>query len=209
MAGTIFVLLIFGLLMSVSTAYIKMVQTETEVQTMVDYSDRAFDAAFSGVNYAIALAQANRDMFDNTPEATASRTYVISAASNWTSVNAAWTSTKIDAVASVPSDWLFLNDKLSLYYINESSASPPYHFRVTSFPVASSTAIADPEKYLIKCQGRYLTYSDDNTTVLATFSAQIIAECKVNFNRKVIQLQRFRYMTYSTTNSDFFKAIPY
>lgn len=211
-AGTIMVILIFGLLMSVSTAYIKMVQTETEVQSMVDHTDRAFDAAFSGLNYAIAVAQSNRAMFENTVAATASRTYVFNPLVNqWASINAAWTSIKIDKVASIPSDWLFLNEQLSLYFINETTASPPYHFRVTSFPVASTTAgaIADPERYLIKSQGRFLTYSDDKTSVLATFSAQIIAECSINFTRKLVQLKRYRYMTFQGTDATFFKAMNY
>ncbi len=209
-AGIIMIMLIFGLLMTVSTAYMKMVQTEVAVQNMVDQSDRAMDAAFSGINYAIAIAQENRSMFDSNVAAVASRTYVINSTnSHWTNINAAWTSVAIDKVASVPSDWLFLNEKLELYRINEQTASPPYYFRVTSFPAASTTAIADPEKYLIKAQGRYLQFSDDKTTVLATFSTQLIAECKINFQRKVVQLSRYRYMVYQTTDANFFKSQSY
>lgn len=208
-AGIIMIMLIFGLLMTVSTAYMKMVQTEVQVQSMVDQSDRAMDAAFSGINYAIAIAQENRSMFDNSIDAVASRTYVISSTySNWTSINAAWDSAKINKVASVPADWLFLNEKLELYRVNDEIASPPYYFRVTSFPAASSTAIADPEKYLIKAQGRYFQFSDDKTTVLATFSTQLIAECKINFKRKVAQLSRYRYMIFQT-DTNFFKSNNY
>lgn len=210
-AGIIMIMLIFGLLMTVSTAYIKMVQTETQVQSMVDQSDRAMDAAFSGVNYAIAIAQENRSMFDNIVTAVASRTYVIASTtslSNWTSINAAWTTAKVNTVASVPSDWLFLNEKLELYRINEQTASPPYFFRVTSFPASSSSEIASPPLYIIKSQGRYLQFSDDKTTVLATFSAQLIAECKIDFQRKIVQLSRYRYMPYQT-DASFFKSQNY
>ncbi len=210
-AGIIMIMLIFGLLMTVSTAYMKMVQTEVEVQGMVDNSDRAMDAAFSGISYAIAIAQSNKSMFINRVEAVASRTYIIASTtslSDLTSLNAAWTKTKVNKVASVPADWLFLNETLDLYKINEQAASPPYFFRVTSFPAASTTAVADPEKYVIKSQGRFLHYSDDKATVLATFSAQLIAECKIMFNRKIVQLYRYRYMPFQKGN-DFFKYSPY
>ncbi len=212
MAGTIMVLLIFGLLMSVSTAYMKMVQTEIEVQTMVDNTDRAVDAAFSGINYAITVAQTNRSMFDNTVAAVASRTYVIASitsVSNWTSINAAWTTSKVGQVASIPSDWLFLNKQLTNYLIDDTTASPPYHFRVTSYPAASSTATADPTKFIIKSQGRFLTYDSTKTYVLATFTAQLIAECKINFSRKVVQLSRYRLTGYDSSATKFFKAVSY
>lgn len=210
-AGIIMIMLIFGLLMTVSTAYMKMVQTEIQVQGMVDHSDRAMDAAFSGINYAIAIAQDNRSMFVNNVAAVASRTYIIATStslSNWTSIDSSWTTSRVNTVASVPSDWLFLNEKLDLYKINEETASPPYFFRVTSFPAASTTAVADPEKYLIKAQGRYLQFSDDKTTVLATFSSQLIAECRVNFQRKVVQLSGYRYMIFQT-DTNFFKSQNY
>jgi len=208
--GLIMVMLIFGLLMTVSMAYMKMVQTEIEVQNMSDHTDRAVDAAFSGVNYAIALSQTNRNTFINSTAAVASRTYVIhSTASDWTGINSYWTSTRRNQVASVPSDWLFLNESLTNYFVNETTASPPYHFRVTSYPAASSTAYTDPQKFLIKSQGRFLNYTDDRKTVLATFTAQLIAECEINFNRKLVQLRRYRFMPFENDNNKFFKATTY
>ncbi len=215
MAGTIMVLLIFGLLMSVSTAYMKMVQTEIEVQTMVDHTDRAVDAAFSGINYAIAVAQTNKSMFENSVAACASRTYITSFSnSNWSEIQmpsgTSWNNTKVKTlVASVPSDWLFLNKQLTNYLVDDQSASPPYHFRVTSYPATSATAVADPSKFIIKSQGRFLTYDSTKTYVLATFTAQIIAECKINFARKVVQLSRYRLTGYDATDTKFYKSTAY
>ena len=169
------------------------------------------DAAFSGICYAIAISQINISMFINDVNAVASRTYIIASTtslSDWTSLNAAWTTTKVNKVASVPADWLFLNETLDLYKINEQAASPPFFFRVTSYPAPSSSEIASPPVYLIKSQGRFLHYSDDKATVLATFSAQLIAECKIMFNRKIVQLYRYRYMPFQKGN-DFFKYSPY
>jgi len=214
-AGIIMIMLIFGLLMTVSTAYMKMVQTETEVQGMVDHSDRAMDAAFSGINYAIAIAQSNKSMFTNSVDAVASRTYITSFAnSNWSPVQipsgVTWNNAKVRTlVASVPSDWIFLNETLENYLIDSQTASPPYFFRVTSYPATSTTSVATTAVMLIKSQGRYYQYSDANkTSIISTFSAQLIAECKVIFTRKILQLSRYRYMPFQN-DTDFFKHSPY
>ena len=214
-AGLIMIMLIFGLLMTVSTAYMKIVQTEVEVQGMVDHSDRAADAAFSGINYAIALAQKNRSMFDDSIDAVASRTYIASfTGSDWTPIQipsgVTWNNAKVKTlVASVPSDWVFLNEKLENYLIDSQTASPPYFFRVTSYPATSTSNVATTALLLIKSQGRYFNYSDKNKSeIIGTFSAQLIAECKVVFKRKILQLNRYRYMPFQK-DSDFFKYSPY
>ncbi|HMM59796.1 MAG TPA: hypothetical protein PKC25_06640 [Candidatus Rifleibacterium sp.] len=216
-AGIIMIMLIFGLLMTVSTAYMKMVQTEVDILGMVDHSDRAADAAFSGINYAIALAQKNRSMFDEISgmAAVASRTYITSFAnSNWSPVQipsgVTWDNAKVKTlVASVPSDWIFLNETLDNYLIDSQIASPPYFFRVTSYPATSTTSVATTAVLLIKSQGRYYQYSDaSKTSIIATFSAQLIAECKVVFKRKILQLNRYRYMPFQS-DTDFFKYSPY
>ena len=61
--GITIVMLVFCLLMSVSMSYQKTIQTETIIQNNVNYSDRAMDAAFSGVNYAMAVIQSNKKVF--------------------------------------------------------------------------------------------------------------------------------------------------
>jgi hypothetical protein len=213
-AGIIMIMLIFGLLMTVSTAYMKMVQTEIEVQGMIDQSDRAMDAAFSGINYAIAIAQKNRSMFDDSITAVASRTYVTSTSSSWSPIQIpsgiTWDNTRVKTlVASVPSDWIFLNETLDNYILDSQPASPPYFFRVTSYPATSTTNVATTGVLLVKSQGRYYNYSDkDKTTIIGTFTTQLIAECKVIFKRKIVQLNRYRYMPFQS-DSDFFKYSPY
>ncbi|HNX77074.1 MAG TPA: hypothetical protein PLM07_19240 [Candidatus Rifleibacterium sp.] len=214
-AGIIMIMLIFGLLMTVSTAYMKMVQTEVEVQGMVDNSDRAMDAAFSGISYAIAIAQSNNSMFINNVDAVASRTYITSfASSTWGPVQIpsgiTWNNAKVRTlVASVPSDWMFLNETLNNYTMDSQSASPPYFFRVNSYPATGTTAVATTAILLIKSQGRYYNYSDNSkTTIIATYSAQLIAECKVIFERKILQLSRYRFMPFQN-NTEFFKYSPY
>ena len=64
--GITVIMLVFCLLMSVAMSYHKTIQTETMVKKQGDYSERAMDAAFSGVNYAMSLIQADKRVFSGT-----------------------------------------------------------------------------------------------------------------------------------------------
>ena len=57
------VMLVFGLLMSISMAYHKMIQTEQMIQDISDEHDRAMDAAFSGINYGMSVIQNTKEVF--------------------------------------------------------------------------------------------------------------------------------------------------
>lgn len=212
MAGTIMVIMIFGLLISISTAYIKMVQTETQVQGMIDHSDRALDAAFSGVNLVMAVAQGQKIMFTNDASTAKERRYFIRpggfGATDWGGLNILAPTTAVYNNAT-SSDWFYLNDNLSLFsYGDTGSSTKVYHFRVTSYPGTDNVGTIIPASYTIKAQGRFLVYSEDQVTVMATYTSQIIAECEINFVRKVIQLKHWRHMAFQTDN-DFYKAIRY
>lgn len=207
MAGTIMILLIFGLLMSISTAYVKMVQTETEMQGMMDHSDRAFDAAFSGLSYAMSVAQKNKSMFKESASDIKERYYFVNALSDWTPISTSMSSSFIQSLSGIiESDWLFLNENLTLY--TDITNNPPYHFRVTSYPVFTAGTL-DPETYLIKAQGKYIVYADDQTTIDRTFTSQLIGECKIDFKKQIVRLHRYRYMQYESDDADFFKASVY
>ncbi|NCB39050.1 MAG: hypothetical protein EOM80_09790 [Erysipelotrichia bacterium] len=206
MAGTVMILLIFGLLMSISTAYIKMVQTETEMQGMLDHSDRALDAAFSGLSYAMAVAQTKKEMFDDTTSAISQRYYFVSSYSKWSTIHTSYSDTYItNLIAKIPSDWLFLDEELALY---STANNPPYQFRVTSYPGVTG-ATPDPSIYLIKAQGKYIVYADDQITVDKSFTAQVIGECSIDFKRQIVRLKRYRYMRYESDDAEFFKARAY
>lgn len=205
MAGTIMVILVFGLLISISTAYIKMVQTETQVQGMIDNSDRALDAAFSGVNFVITVAQSQKQMFDQS--LVAQRRYFTRTSpvgSDWAGIGLTFSAVTYTNATS--SDWFFLNESLSLFdYGDTGNSTKPYHFRAISYPHTIGSVIQS-DSYIIKSQGRFLIYN--GTTVTATYTSQIVAECAIKFNRKVIQLKRWRYMPLQT-DTDFFKADRY
>lgn len=196
MAGTILVIMVFGLMVSISTAYIKMVQTETQVQGLIDNSDRALDAAFSGVNFVMAVCQGQKLMFENDATKAKERRYFIRPShlsTDWSLLNVANLDTSSIYKNATDSDWFFLNDHLSLFdYGDTASSTKPYQFRVVSYPSTDGAGIILPASYIIKSQGRFLTYSSNIVT--ATFTSQIIAECEVNFTRKVIQLKRWRHM---------------
>ena len=213
MAGTILVILIFGLLVSISTAYIKMVQTETQVQGMIDNSDRALDAAFSGVNMVIAILQSQEDKipFINDTTTVKSRIYFIRPgylSTDWLGINInPLTSASFPNATS--SDWFYLNESLDLFdYGDTGSSTKPYQFRTHSYPGTTGAGVIIPASYTIKSQGRFLVYGPDQTTVLATYTSQIIADCSIDFTRKVIQLKRWRYMPYED-NASFAKAVYY
>lgn len=212
MAGTIMVIMILGLLVSISTAYIKMVQTEIQVQSMVDHSDRALDAAFSGVNMVMAIAQSQKLMFENDPSTAKLRRYFIRPAhltNDWSLISIANLDTASVYTNATNSDWFYINENLSLFSYGETGSSTrPYHFRVTSYPGTDSGGTIIPASYTIKAQGRFLVYNLAQTEVLATYTSQVIAECVINFPRKIIQLQRWRYMPFQT-DADFYKAIRY
>lgn len=214
MAGTIMIILVFGLMVSISMAYIKMVQTETQVQGMIDNSDRALDAAFSGVNMTIAILQSQKLTFTDSEVVAASRTYLIRnpvyALGDWGGINifvplpANFPNQFCNATAS---DWFYLDDKLNLFDYGETgSSTKPYQFRINSYPGTTNVGVIIPASYTIKAQGRFLVYGGDR--VIATYTSQIIADCEINFSRKVVQLKRWRYMPFQS-DTDFFKTVRY
>lgn len=209
MAGTIMVIMVFGLLVTISTAYMKMVQTETQVQGMIDNSDRALDAAFSGVNMVMAITQGQKEMFD--PAMANKRRYFTRPTpltSDWTAIG-----TASFVLGNYPNvirtDWFYLDENLEMFNYGETgSNTKPYHFRVISYPGITGAGAIIPASYTIKAQGRFQVYSSNLIIVVATYTSQIIAECEINFPRKVVQLKRWRYMPFES-DTNFFKAVLY
>ena len=58
------VMMVFCFLMAVSMSYQKTIQTEFKIRNSSNYSERAVDAAFSGLNYAMAALQAKKNIFN-------------------------------------------------------------------------------------------------------------------------------------------------
>ncbi len=203
-AGTIMVVMVFGFLMTISTAYIKMVQTETEVQGMIDHTDRAMDAAFSGINYTMAVAQTKKEMFMDDVTEAKKRLYFIGAGTTWTTA-LGLTFNLTNFPIATTTDWLFLNESLQLFEATDT-ATQAYRFRIHSYPGVSAPGTIAPGSYTIKVQGQYRVFS--GATVVSTFSTQLIAQCEIKFASKVVQLKRWRQMKYQVS-ADFFKASAY
>ncbi len=191
-AGTIMIVMIMGFLMTVTTAYMKMVQTENLVRGMIDHSDRALDAAFSGVQYAMSVAQTKSDMFINDTNAIKQRIYFIDSllTPDWDCT----ASSPLSYPNKLQSDWFFYDGNFELMKIH-NDINKPYVFRVTSY--ASHTAsLLVPSEYIIKSQGRFIEYSDDNSSVINEYKAQVIALVQIDFTRKVLKLKAWRQMQF-------------
>lgn len=168
--GITVVMLVFCYLMSVTMAYHKQLQTETLVQKQADYSDKAMDAAFSGINYAIATIQAEKKVFSGTKK-----------------------------VLFLKSEWVCLdkNMQFSNYYSDktrmngskiEADRNPPYRFKVG----CDEDFYTDSDTICIKSIGEYIQYNGEDK--IASFTAQIMAECKLDKVAKTIRIKKYRKM---------------
>ena len=210
--GITMVMLVFCLLMAVSTAYHKTLQTESIIKNNTDYSDRAMDGAFSGVNYAMAEIQSYKKVFSAghvyfSNSAVESQSEDLTKSSNWISLS-----------SSSTFEIYYDDDRKNPENPDSKEKLPPYRFRVACMP--NSYFEENGIKHiLIKSFGNYFKY--EGNTVTATYSAQIMAECIVEKNTKTLRLKRYRRMKpqiyfdyvgaeyvssfYSFSNGDYFK----
>ncbi|MDD3001732.1 MAG: hypothetical protein PHF29_08250, partial [Candidatus Riflebacteria bacterium] len=197
MAGIMTIILILGLLMTVSISYIKVMDVEGLVQEMSDYSDRAEDAAFSGVSYAMAVAQSSKDIFRGIKKIKSWPYMVEKAIVNDSYKFSAYNGIPItDLVNIIESQWIYLNEKMKVVD-DEEVTTPPYRFRVITYPhYTFSTTTYDDTKYMVKAQGNYLVYQAGTTDVVATHSAQLLAELTIDKSKRQIFLKKYRRMPF-------------
>ena len=186
--GITIVMLVFCLLMSVSMSYQKTIQTETMVQNNINYSDRAVDAAFSGINYAMAAIQSNKKVFAST-----------------NAVNVKFTPSA-NSDDNYKSQWINLATTATFSsYLDDDRATgqkqhPPYRFKIACNE--NSYFSKDSKNYvLIKSFGEYIKY-DENNDIVSSYSAQLMAECIIATQTKTIRLNRYRRMQLQDPNSD-------
>lgn len=173
--GITIVMLVFAFMMSVSMAYHKQIQTETTIRKQVDYSDRAVDAAFSGINYAIATIQSNKNVFKDK--------YI-------TFKNVAeGTQTTSDIINISQPEWMCLDKNLTFsnYYDERNDNKPPYRFIVGC---TEDSYDNDKNTILIKSIGEYIQYSEEDK--IASFTAELIAECIKDKQAKTIRINRYK-----------------
>ena len=177
--GITIVMLVFCLLMSVSMSYHKTIQTETMIQNNSNYTDRAIDAAFSGVNYAMAVIQSNKKVFANEN----SEKVLFTKDGGGTDTN------------NIKSQWINLASTASFNsYLDDDRGTahkqlPPYRFKIA----CTEKSYIDATTILIKSYGEYIKY-DENNNILSSYSAQLMAECFIETNTKTIRLNRYRKM---------------
>ncbi len=202
MAGIIVVVLIMALLMSVSISYLKMMEVEGQVQEMSDSSERALDAAFAGISYAMAIAQGTKDMFKG-ESYLKHRPYLVE---NPTETgNFAVGLNKDDLTRRIESVWLYLDETMAL--IDEEETRPPYRFRATSYPCIvkddDGNSSIEPNRYMVKSQGNFMYYESGTDDVIATFTSQIVAELFVASPSRRLYLRRYRTVPYQKGDSFF------
>ena len=193
------VMLVFCLLMSVSMSYHKTIQTETMVQNNVNFSDRAVDAAFSGINYAMAVIQSNKKVFKTTTNPTPTKVMFVNAEDSAVTNSIQFVSSWIN-LASTATFTTYLDDDRQNDQLKQH---PPYRFKIAC---ASDSYLSDYSKVYIKSRGEYLKY-DENNNIVGSYSAQLMAECVLDSNTKTIRLNRYRRMQIQDTldNTTFFK----
>ena len=194
--GITIVMLVFCLLMSVSMSYHKTIQTEMLIQNNSNYADRAVDAAFSGINYAMAVIQSNKIVFQNPPK------------------NVYFTTTldtkQAEGDKKIISQWVNLASTATFtFYLDDDRGTdqekqhPPYRFKIACIQKSYFTK-ADSKNYvLIKSYGEYIKY-DENNNIVGSYSAQLMAECSIATPTKTIRLNRYRKMPLQNADTAFF-----
>lgn len=180
--GITIVMLVFCLLMSVSMSYQKTIQSETLVQNNVNYSDRAIDAAFSGINYAMAVIQSNKKVFADTGY-----------------VDVLFTKDGDESNEDIhKSLWINLASTATFEsYLDEDRSTakqklPPYRFKISC--TGNSYNRTGAKSYvLVKSYGEYIKY-DENNNIVNKYAAQLMAECTIDKAMKTINLNRYRRM---------------
>ena len=180
--GITVIMLVFCLLMSVAMSYHKTIQTETMVKKQGDYSERAMDAAFSGVNYAMSLIQADKRVFSGT------KIYLVDKDNTTTD----------DKFKKM--DWINLSQTFDNYFDDNrlNQKLPPYRF-IVSCPQDSTLnyKVEDSKTYIfIKSIGEYIKYEENEDgsgeEEIGKYRAQIIAKCLINDNTRTIILKKYK-----------------
>lgn len=185
--GITIVMMVFCFLMAVSMSYQKTVQTENMIRHNVSYTDRATDAAFAGVNYAMAFIQSKRG----------SKVKILLSGGNDESN---WIYLKNDSNATTADRNKYDYNK---YYDDDRNTVdkkiPPYRFIISCNGTSDSNGnytsyYTDSGKdyVLVKSYGEYLKYEEDN--IVARYSAQLMAECEIDKTSGTVKLRRYRRM---------------
>lgn len=198
--GITVVMLVFCFMMSVTMAYHKQLQTETVIHKQIDLSDRAMDAAFSGVNYAMATIQAEKKVFSGTKKvyfSSQSSTRSTGAPSKDTIITSKWVC--LDRAMQFSN---YYDDKTKTSGGEEKSdKNPPYRFKIGCtdkfYYLATDTIF-------IKSIGEYIQYSGQEK--IGSYTCQIMAECEVNKVTKTLRIKKYRKMFPNEQNLFTFKG---
>lgn len=222
MAGIITVVLIMALLASVSASYIKLMETENSVTTFTEQHQKAADAAFCGISYAMAKLQTQKNLF-KPATSVKNRTYIVSE-SKYNASSPTLANLSIDKNKLIKSKWNYMDNTNMIIDSDEiTDKKPPYMFRVFTYPTKAIYGETDEKDekesigsdayskiyYMVKSQGLYLEYDDPNSDsreVIATHTAQFIAQLKIDRAQKRVFLYRYKPVPYQADN-EFYKYL--
>ena len=197
--GITIVMMVFCLLMAVSMSYHKTLQTENTIKNHSNYSDRAMDAAFSGVNYAMSLIQSDKKVFTQ-------------------SGYKFFLKSKDDGAGTGNHEekmyWITPSQEFENYFDEDrkeaNKKKPPYRF-ILSCKQSTDNKNYNPDPLdstkiiiYIKSIGEYTKYEKDESgdeEKANSYYAQILAKCIINTKSKTIILNKYKKV-YLQKNDD-------
>ena len=195
MAGLIIVIIVLGFMMSISTSFSVLLQTEAVGANVTSKYLRARSAALAGVGYVVAQMAAS----DSTYLTYKDRIYFIYA-SNTTDLNrrmnSASNSTNVGIPGSPSSHTGFKATVVTQWFYGTPATNPiplelpkALQFKVTNYPNVINYATST----YIKSIGRFLEIDPSTPTVVnATWTAEIIARVSIDSSNKTTTVDYWR-----------------
>ena len=203
MLGIVIMVIILSLIMSAATSYMMIIQTESKSVSSIDYTDRAMDAAFSGVQYGMAISQLKKALF--APAQLKERVYMV----EYVGANCLddiWGQISDTDDTHYPnllvSNWIYLNHDFAALNDDNNPTHKPYFFKLAIYPKNISGAIAT-YSYYIKSQAKYLLYNQD-WSVKRDYKFQMLALIKIDIKKRRQRLLKWKRQNWQGTGATFF-----
>ena len=212
MALLILVVVSLGFMMSISTSYIIIEQTETEAISAISDKKRSFDAAFAGISLYLAHLHQKDELFDSDTAGNLDKNNFLYFSKDGVNVitNSGLSNTGLsdnadDNDVKKSNDWInykgnmteLINDVSDTSDIGEPGET--IRFKVVSYPSCESGEIN--EIIYVKSKGQYTFYDGSNLTE-EVYQTQLLAKIKVDKTDKFAKLITYQEMKYES-DSDF------
>jgi hypothetical protein len=197
-----------GFMMSISTSYITIEQTETEAITAISDKKRSFDAAFAGISLYLAHLHQKEELFDANSSGNLSDRNFLYFSNSSSSVIAKpgvpTSSMPSDAIKK-SNDWINYKGNMEELISDSSDSSDigepgeTIKFRVVSYP--SRETSETNEIIYVKSKGEFAVYDGEELTG-EIYQTQLLAKIKVDKVDKYAKLITYQEMKFES-DSDF------